>query len=144
MPGRILGGLCGNVRLFSVPPPPFLLPPSLFLSCSLRVVLSSVLLFLFLLFLVFIFFYFFFFYFFYFYFFFFFFSSSTFANLSFFFVWADSTIRSSLAFASLRPLRSFRALVLFIEAACLRVPLGSSGSPSAVHSLRGMPYIYAR
>lgn len=44
----------------------------------------------------------------------------------------------------LRSLRSFRALVLFIEAACLRVPLGSSGSPSAVHSLRGMPYIYAR
>lgn len=42
------------------------------------------------------------------------------------------------------PSRSFRALVLFIEAGCLRVPLGSSGSPSTVHSLHGMPYIYAR
>jgi len=38
----------------------------------------------------------------------------------------------------------FRALVLFIETGCLRVPLGSSGSPSAMHSLHGMPYIYAR
>lgn len=79
MPGRILGGLCGNVRLFSVPPP----PPSLTLSFSLRVVLSFVLFFFLFFFVVF------------------FFlpssSSSSFANLSFFSIWADSTIRSSLA-----------------------------------------------
>jgi len=42
------------------------------------------------------------------------------------------------------PSHFLRVLVLFIELGCLRVPLGSSGSPFAVHSLRGMPYIYAR
>lgn len=71
MAGRILGGSCGNVRLFSVPPPLLL-----FFSLFLRV-LHAVLLFLHLLFF------------------------SSLANPSFFSIWADSTIRSSLA--SVRP-----------------------------------------
>jgi len=67
-------------------------------------------------------------------------------TLSFFSIWAGSTIRSSLA--SIRPLRPLLAPFARSSSSsrlgCLRVPLGSSGSPSTVHSLRGMPYIYAR
>jgi len=96
MSGRILGGSCGNVRLFSVPSPPPLFSFSLSFSLSLSLSVSPSLslslslcffssrslaipfLFLFL--------------------------SSSLVNLSIFSIWAGSTIRSSLTSTSLRPL----------------------------------------
>lgn len=104
MAGRILGGSCGNVRLFSVPSPSFSLSFSLSLlvlspsSCS---------------------------------------SSLPLWRARLFFLHLDRLHDSFLPRIHLPslPPRSFRALVLFIETGCLRVPLGSSGSPSAVHSV---------
>lgn len=67
------------------------------------------------------------------------------ASPPFFSVWTGSTIRSSLASTSPRsPRAPFARSSSSSRLAAFGYPLGSSGSPSTVHSLRGMPYIYAR